>query len=221
MIDNPLLSAGGNANYLLVEGSDDAQVLFHFLRRFHLEKRIVIQDKKGINQLLDELDVELDRSGLQRLSMIVDADSDITTRWQSIRDRLSESGYNSIPLHPQQDGAIIEQTGRPKVGIWLMPNNKTIGMLEDFITYLVPHNDILWSMAEDIVERVEQKERRFPVTQVQKARLHTWLAWQAEPGKPMGQAITKKYFDTSLPESQRLLHWLRRAFDIDSKEIVH
>lgn len=216
MVDSPLLSDEGNANYLLVEGSDNAQVVFHFLRRYRLEKLINIQDKKGINQLLDELDVELDRSGLKRLSVIVDVDSDITMRWQSIRDRLYQSGYTSVPLHPEQDGTIIEQVGRPKVGIWLMPNNKTVGMLEDFITFLVPPNDVLWPMAENIVEQVVQKERRFPATQVQKARLHTWLAWQAEPGKPMGQAITKKYFDTSLPESQRLLIWLRRVFDLES-----
>ena len=214
-MSTPFFPEDGNVNYLLVEGVDDAQVIFHLLRRYHLDKRIHIQDKQGIDQLLDELDVELDRSGLKRLGIIVDADFDVAGRWQSIRSRLKESGYNSIPIQPEREGTIIEQSGRPKVGIWMMPNNERAGMLEDFVGFLVPKDDSLWPLADEVLARVIQKERRFPATQVQKARLHTWLAWQAEPGKPMGQAITKKYFDATLPESQHLMHWFRRLLDTD------
>ena len=30
-----------------------------------------------------------------------------------------------------------------------------------------------------------------------KAFIHTWLAWQEDPGTPMGLAITKKYLSTN------------------------
>jgi hypothetical protein len=47
-----------------------------------------------------------------------------------------------------------------------------------------------------------------------KARLHTWLAWQEEPGKPIGQAITKRFLDPEATEAQAFLDWLRRLFEM-------
>ena len=203
------------SNYLLVEGSDDAQVFFHLLQHHHLSEHIKIEKKVGIEKLLEDIDVELDRSGLKRLGIIVDADTNIETRWQSLRNRLRQSGYTSIPLAPLAEGTIISQEERPKVGIWLMPTNTLPGMLEDFISFLVPSDDILWPVAIDTVKKVVQTERRFPQVQVQKANVHTWLAWQKEPGKPMGQAITKKYFDANAPHAQRIIQWLRQLFELE------
>jgi hypothetical protein len=44
------------------------------------------------------------------------------------------------------------------------------------------NNDILWPVAQDSVQQVIAKDRRFPQTQEVKAKMHTWLAWQEEPG---------------------------------------
>ena len=203
-------------NYLLVEGQDDAQVFFHLLRHYQLDNQIKIENKVGIHKLLDELDVELDRSGLGRLGIIVDADTDLASRWQSLRDKLIKSGYSIVPIEPKPEGTIIQQEGQPVVGIWLMPNNKVTGMLENFVSFLVPSDDILWPMAEDILQKVIEKDRRFPQTQAIKAHIHTWLAWQEEPGRPMGQAITKRYFDASAPHAQQLITWIRQLFDLGS-----
>jgi len=48
-----------------------------------------------------------------------------------------------------------------------------------------------------------------------KAQIHTWLAWQKEPGKPMGQAITKRFFDHTTPHAQQFMDWIRRLYGID------
>ena len=42
--------------------------------------------------------------------------------------------------------------------------------------------------------------------------IHTWLAWQDDPGRPFGQAVTKRYFDSDGPHVQGLLDWLTRLF---------
>ena len=105
--------------------------------------------------------------------------------------------------------------GRPIVGIWLMPDNTISGMLEHFVRLLIPEGDALWPVAESSVKQAIAVERRFPETQVMKANIHTWLAWQEEPGKPMGQAITKRYFDAVAPQAQQLVGWLRRLFEIE------
>jgi hypothetical protein len=216
MVSGNVIKEDGLLNYLLVEGPDDAQVFFHLLRHYRLEKYINIEKKEGVRQLLDELDVELDRSGLGRLGIVVDADVDIAARWQSLRDRLIKLGYSAIPSDPKAEGTILEQEERPVVGIWLMPDNTVAGMLEHFVGFLVRPSDSLWPMGEDIVQKVIEKDCRFPLAQTIKAHIHTWLAWQKEPGKPMGQAITKEYFDAAAPHAQQLIRWIRRLFDLET-----
>ena len=101
-------------------------------------------------------------------------------------------------MEPSSSGTVIQEDGKPIVGIWLMPDNQIPGMLENFLSFLVPLNDPLWSFAEDVLEQVIKQDCRFPEVHKIKARVHTWLAWQKEPGKPLGQAITKQYFDFPL-----------------------
>lgn len=210
-----VVTGGKSLNYLLVEGQDDAQVFFHLLRHYQLDKQINIENKVGIHKLLDELDVELDRSGLGRLGIVIDADTDLADRWKSIRNRLIALGYNTVPKTPHPDGTIIEEEGQTVVvGVWLMPSNTLPGILEDFISFLVPPRDILWSLAENTVQQVMQQDCRFPLTQKSKAHIHTWLAWQEEPGRPIGQAITKKYLDANAPHAQQLINWIRQLFDL-------
>ena len=203
-------------SYVLVEGQDDAQVFFHLLRYYELDAQVTIQSRDGIDKLLEALEVELKRSAETRLGIVVDADTDIAFRWQSLRHKLIEAGYTSVPFHPVPGGTILIQEGRPMVGLWLMPNNTIPGMLEDFMSLLIPSGDILWPMAQGIVQQVIMKDRRFPQTQEMKANIHTWLAWQEEPGKPMGQAITKRYLDAAAPQAQQLMHWICKLFDLES-----
>lgn len=202
-------------NYVLVEGPDDAQVFFHLLRYYGLDTKVTIQEKEGIDNLLKALEVEFKRRAETRLGIVVDADIDIAIRWQSLRHKLIEAGYTTVPLHPSPGGAILRQEGLPMVGLWLMPDNTIPGMIEDFMSLLIPAGDILWPMAQDIVQQVITRDQRFPQTQEMKANIHTWLAWQEEPGKPMGQAITKRYLDAAAPDAQQLIRWIRQLFDLE------
>ena len=36
---------------------------------------------------------------------------------------------------------------------------------------------------------------------VMKAQVHTFLAWQDEPGRPMGESITRRYFQIDAPKA--------------------
>jgi hypothetical protein len=94
-----------------------------------------------------------------------------------------------------------------------MPDNTVPGMLEDFCRLLIPTNDPLWIRALRAVQAIPESERLFSVQHAAKANIHTWLAWQEEPGKPIGQAITKKYLDADAPHALRLIAWLRSLFD--------
>ncbi len=101
-----------------------------------------------------------------------------------------------------------------KVGVWIMPNNNTNGMLEDFISFLVPENDQLMPIAESTLMEIEKcKLNKYSDIHKSKAKIHTWLAWQEEPGKPMGQSITKKYLTIENECCELFIEWIRKLFE--------
>lgn len=214
---------------LLVEGSEDLHVFVHLLKHHNIVLKspetaddesdaVTIKDKGGIEPLLEDISVRLKgggSGGLQKLGIVVDADLDIAGRWKELRDRLIRVGYAEevVPTAPNLDGTIINQEGKPTVGIWLMPNNDLSGTLEDFIGFLVMSKDNLWTEAKICVDRIPETQRPFKHL-IQKAYVHTWLAWQEEPGTPMGQAITKRYLDADAPHAQQLVAWVRQLFTV-------
>lgn len=54
-MNDTLYKEESSSNYLLVEGSDDAQVFFHLLQHHHLSKHIKIEKKVGIEKLLEDI----------------------------------------------------------------------------------------------------------------------------------------------------------------------
>jgi len=200
------------SNSLWVEGADDAQLMYHLLKRYHLEGEITIESKNGVENILKIFRLELKVGERQKLGIIVDVDEDLHQRWQAFSSALDEAGYTNIPLLPTSGGTIITQDGLPDVGIWLMPDNQLVGMVEHFVSMLIPPGDLLWPMAGDTVQKVMATKCNFALVHQIKAEIHTWLAWQAEPGKPMGQAITKHYLDANAPHAQKLVGWIRQLF---------
>jgi hypothetical protein len=95
-----------------------------------------------------------------------------------------------------------------------MPDNQLPGMIEHFVEFLVPDGDPLWVQAAQCVAAIPATERRFAENHTIKAHVHTYLAWQSDPGTPLGLAITKRYLDANLPHAHRLIAWLRRLFQL-------
>src|SRR6266567_1241216 len=207
-------------NYLLVEGKDDEHVLNSLLEHYHIPQRFKIKNKEGILNLLDTLKTELKGSGPRRIGIVVDADTNLAARWDALRGRLIDFGYTTIPTMPDDSGSIIIENELPVVGLWLMPDNRVSGMLEDFIGLLVTPQDLLWPIAGDTLQKVIERDCRFSLHHKSKALVHTWLAWQKEPGKPLGAAVTAAtaahHLDATAPQAQQLMTWLRLLFDLDA-----
>ncbi len=203
-----------NQNLLLVEGKDDEHVFLGLLAYYNIPNAFRVKNTDGINKLMDALELEVDSNELKHIGVVVDADVVLEDRWKALRSVLAKMSYNSVPSMPNSNGTIIYAEERPTVGIRLMPNNVLPGMIEDFIRFLVPEDDTLWPLAEDVVRKVIATDRKFRLSYTSKALLHTWLAWQEEPGGPMGQAITKRYLNANAPYAQELMSWIRQLFEI-------
>lgn len=199
---------------LLVEGKNDLYVVTNLCEATGLpDQAFRIKDKEGYNKLKSDLEVELDASDLQCLGILVDADLDVAQRWAELRPHLLDAGYDA-PRSPDPSGIVLQQPLKPDVGVWIMPNNQLPGRLEDFIAYLVPESDGLWLRARACLESIPHHQRRFPAEHFSKAQIYTWLAWQEEPGKPFGQAITAKYLQPTAPQVMQFVDWLKRLFRI-------
>jgi hypothetical protein len=71
---------------------------------------------------------------------------------------------------------------------------------------------VLFDHARSSVAAIPEGEKRFSSRGESKAIIHTWLAWQKEPGKPLGTAITARYLDPGVAEADVLVSWLKQLF---------
>lgn len=197
---------------LWVEGKDDSAVVQSLCARHQLPPVFVVKDKGGVDEVLRGISVELRAPALECFGIVADADGDLALRWNAVGEVLQRVGYD-VPSRPVAGGTVFQSsTGLPRLGLWIMPDNDSPGMLEDFVGALVPGGDFLWTHASRAINAIPQEYRRFRPTERSKAQIHTWLAWQEGPGSPMGQAITKGDLDANAPLAQSFVDWLRRLF---------
>lgn len=203
---------------LLVEGKDDEHVIKHICgNRGQVLLDDVIQHG-SVENLLESFPVRIKASEEgDIIGIVLDADTDLAARWQSLHDRLIGAGYTDLPARPGSGGTVIDpppETLLPRVGIWIMPDNQTRGILEDFLRFLVPAGSDLFGHVETSVASIPEGARRFGELARPKAIIHTWLAWQEEPGKPLGTAITARYLDPDVKQVDVLVDWLRHLFHV-------
>lgn len=204
---------------LLVEGPNDVHVTQHILLANDVTLQLGSGDKVlgcgGISKLLDEiLPATLKGSSYGAIGVIVDANGDVEARWQAVRHRLSEAGFD-VPTSPDPGGTILTS---PRVaGVWIMPDNRLAGSVETFVERLIPQGDALWPMARESVAVIPTALRRFSASAALKAELHTYLAWQEEPGTPLGAAIAKRYFESGGPTAEAFVAWVKRLLEMSTK----
>lgn len=197
---------------LLVEGTDDSHVFANLFREHSIPRVFEIRSSDGIDPLLDSLPVHFKGSEVSRLGIVVDADTDVHRRWQQLQGILTKSNFPNVPDTLAEDGLIIDGPNELRVGLWIMPDNNLPGQLEDFVNLMVPADNDLWAHAQSCVEAIPVADRLFRDGDLVKALIHTWLAWQATPGVPMGSAINRKYLQFDGPEARQFVNWIRRLF---------
>ena len=200
---------------LLVEGNDDQHVLWAICQQFNIDESFDIIDSEGVSTLISNITVRAKQRDIRTLGILVDADTDLNKRWAQIANELKGMNY-SVPKVPNTLGTLIPSPApnRPQVGIWLMPNNQLPGMIEDFIRFLVPENEESLALAEETITILEERSlQQYIPNHRAKALIHTWLAWQEDPGTPLGQAITKRYLTTDTALASQLVQWLNSLFN--------
>ncbi len=199
-------------NVLLVEGLDDCHVVMSVCGAHNVPETFGLYECGSDAQLLKRLNALVSQSNVPRvIGIVLDADTGIDRRWTNIRGKLKHYNYQ-FPDIPAENGTIIEARERlPKLGIWIMPNNHTMGMLEDFCL------EMIGLEARQTAESAVLGAKRAGVTtfkdaHLSKAVVRTYLAWQDEPGRPLGQSITTQALRPNTQTARAFTDWLTRLF---------
>jgi hypothetical protein len=198
---------------LLVEGNDDQHVIWSLCEKHKVPETFDVIDCDGVDNLKDEIPVRL-ISANDTVGIIIDADTDMYSRWNSIKDILNLQHFTAPDELPKSGLILFNNSGKKKAGVWIMPDNNSNGMLEDFISFLIPPDDNLLPVVNTTLNDIENKKlNRYPLPlHKSKATIHTWLAWQEDPGTPMGLSITKRYLTTDEATCLKLVNWLKELF---------
>lgn len=195
---------------LLVEGPDDEAFVKNLCRTYRIDIVCEIKICGGDDSILSYARSAL-KTGCSRLGIMADADSDISSRIDFLKTIAGESGYDAkgfdlktVHSHPVRD---------QKFSCWIMPDNEGKGALETFYLNMIPKDDVLLSHAEQKLAELEKAEvNLYSISKREKALLHTWLAWQEEPGTRSGQAITKKYYKANTQSMIEFADWFRSLY---------
>ena len=202
---------------LLVEGTDDLHTIVHLMARHGYDwnderhTRPFVANSGGIDELLDEFPVAL-KGRYDRVGVLVDANTHPGDRWQQLLGRASSVGVE-LPARPDEHGTIVAglRSGS-RVGIWLMPDNTSRGTLESFLSRLVPSGDAAWNYSSEVVVEARRLGARCREIDELKSRLHSWLAWQEDPGLPFGTALRARVFAHDSEDALAFVGWFQRLF---------
>lgn len=202
---------------LLVEGKDDQHVIWSLLEQYQVPELFVVKDCDGIENLLRDVSLRLTTPTMYKnIGVVMDADVNIKGRYDAFRSVLESTGmYDFSQIGLSETGTLIKPSDDnfPVFGLWLMPNNQSNGMLEDFVMTLADENDVLMSESDTVLASLEQRSlNRYTPEHRSKAKIHTYLAWQEEPGKPMGQAITARVLHAESESAKVFIEWIKRLF---------
>lgn len=220
-------------NVLLVEGMSDRRLIPHLMEKNGIpwprgnepvwidvpkaqsEGRLL--GEGGVDVLLgrDYLRTYLVAPGLKALGVIVDADDKLPSRWQAIR-REASSAFDEVPMELPEDGLIIENAEGLRFGAWIMPDNRSGGMIETLLPQLLTEQRRpLYDHAKAVcIETRLNHGAPFKEAHLEKAAVHTFLAWQDEPGPQVHEAVMYEKFGTNSPAAVPFVDWFKRLYNL-------
>ena len=199
---------------IAVEGRNDKHVVMHILAQSGIESRIDVIDRDGLEELLRGIPLMVGDAENRVVGIIVDANDDLDRRKRAVMGFLRRAGVN-VPASLDADGTIIPETDTlPRIGIWMMPDNRSVGELEHFVAEMIPDTDPVWPLSEAYVDSIPLDHRPFRPQKETRAKVLSWIATREEPGF-MGQAIDRHDLHTDGELCRTFIAWLNRLFALE------
>ncbi len=162
----------------------------------------------GIHALTAQLRVALDDPTCNLVIVICDAEGDpAADRWQEIRDELVKRAFEAVPEAMPVEGTVVSNQEDKRVGVWIMPDNSSTGMIEDFFWAAIPEENEEKSLAHNYVSSVPRPKFKGKLS---KAKLYAWLAVQKDPSAHPWQAFRWTWIKRDRGSVPLFLRWIER-----------
>jgi hypothetical protein len=212
---------------LLVEGVNDCHAVHQLIELIYSAAPIFgVHECGGDEFVLDSMSSRLvDPRPRQRiLGVVLDADIEglsedavIDARLNQLKRRLGD--YYELPDEFPDCGLILEPLANrpdasrlPRLGAWLMPDNRVFGMFEDLLSRSL--SDTVLTYTDNVVSKA--KTDRIAVyreAHKSKAIIRTYMAWQDPPDSQyIGLAIKNRFFGDLEAQCQSFVQWLETLF---------
>jgi len=211
---------------ILVEGDADKHVVRNLCRRSRVAldmANVKIHPPKdartgktvqGEAAVLAAIAPALESSDLSVCGVVLDADDDPCKQFGRVNDTLARQGYTIGKQLPAEGLIETVKVGVRKVrfGLWIMPDNQRPGELEDFYHGMIVNQDDMRPYVDGFLGLIPDEKKRFADGDRLKAWVHSWLAIQESPGRPMGHGLSiyKDHFNVQTDEATGFINWMSR-----------
>ena len=108
---------------------------------------------------------------------------------------------------PRKVSSVILPDSRLPWEYWLMPDNRCPTAI--FLSVFYCRKRYINSFCLQATEQAKRSGATFTDPDFPKAQLHTWLAWQQEPGCPYGTAMKAHFFRHDAPAAMAFVNWFK------------
>ena len=181
---------------------------------------VEIKELDGVEKLLKPglIEAESKTPGLKALGVIVDANDSFESRWLRVRERCRRIAAD-FPEDLPTDGVIHVNAVGLRIGVWIMPDNRSRGMLETFLSLLlIPELMPLWNSARESCNNASGIAGCYTPAHRDKAHVHTYLAWVEPPGLSLPYSILKRAFDARLPLAEGFARWFMSLYELPERQ---
>ena len=128
--------------------------------------------------------------------------------------------FYTLPKVFPEGGLILDPLANPgsdrlpRLGIWLMPNNRAYGMFEDLLIESLKDEVKVYTTAV-VTKAKTDGIATFKEIHLSKAVIRTYMAWQDPPDiQYLGLAIKTKTFENIEAKCKQFIQWLEQLFGV-------
>ncbi len=189
-----------------VEGQDEMTFFKALFKHMGMENIVDLREVKGKDNFKIELPLLTKIPGfsdLEAIAIIRDADTSAENTFKSIRDVLKKVGLQT----PKNPGEF--SPGTPKVGIYIMPDNKNSGALETLCLRTVKDKKEM-DCVDRFIDCANRLENPPQERDIDKAKVQAFLAIRPKVPDMLGIGSQKGYWDFDSPQLTPLKNFLSK-----------
>lgn len=187
-----------------VEGEDEINFFKKLLEHIGIFDSVDIRQSGGkdkFKDLMKAFTITRGFRGIEMIAVIRDADENANNAFRSVTGTLEKIGFKS----PDEPGQFSK--GMPAVGVFIIPDNSSKGMLEDLCLDTVKDHKAMKCVDDFIACTQELKERP---KNIPKAKVQAFLAAKPTIVRSVGLGAQKGYWNFKSEKMHSLIAFLNQ-----------